>query len=262
MGHVEWVDFVSLEEFPRQGEISHAEAAFSRAAGGGSVVAVVLTQLGAEVDFFTALGHDPHGEAAAEELTGRGITLHVAWREQPTRRAVTLLMPRGERTIITIGDRLAPIGTDELRWERLNDAKGVYFTAGDARALQHARRAQVLVASPRARETLQGDGPLLDAIVFSAHDDDESDWASRGEHRTRLMVATEGASGGRWWGPTSTTGRWDAVAPPGEPKDAYGCGDSFAAGFTYGLAKGMSTDEATKLGARCGAKALTQTGPP
>jgi ribokinase len=42
--------------------------------------------------------------------------------------------------------------------------------------------------------------------------------------------------------------------------DAYGCGDSFAAGLTYGLAAGMPVDEAVALAARCGAAVLAGRG--
>ena len=258
IGHVEWVDFVSLDRFPRQGEVSHAVEAFSRAGGGGSVAAAALAELGAEVDFFTALGRDPHGEAAVQELEDRGVTMHVAWRSEPTRRALTLLGDAAERTIITIGDRLAPLGDDDLEWSRLSDTAGAYFTAGDAGALAHARHAQILTASPRAREVLT-EG-RLDAIIFSAHDRDETAWAERAQDQTRLLVATEGEAGGRWWG--ASEGHWQATELPGEPKDAYGCGDSFAAGFTYALAHGDPPEEAAILGARCGARALTRVGAP
>jgi ribokinase len=261
VGHVEWVDFISVARFPCEGEVAHAAAAFSRAAGGGSVVAAVLAELGAEVDFYTALGRDAHGKAAAEELQSRGINLHVAWRpEEPTRRALTLLRGGGERTIVTIGERLAPRGDDDLDWSRLKSAAGVYFTAGDAGALQAARAATILTASPRAREALDVVGPRLDALIFSAHDTDEAGWAARVEQRARLLVATEGAAGGRWWG--DSNGRWRAVPPPGDPEDAYGCGDSFAAGFTFGLASGASVAEAATLGAECGARALIRLGAP
>ena len=74
----------------------------------------------------------------------------------------------------------------------------------------------------------------------------------------RLLFATQGAAGGRWWG--ESEGRWEAVAPPGEPRDAYGCGDSFAAGVAFGLAEGVSVAEAAALGARCGARCLTEAG--
>jgi ribokinase len=261
VGHVEWVDFVPVGSFPVSGQVIHSAGAFARAAGGGGVVAAVLAELGAEVDFFCALGEDESGRAAATQLRERGINLHVAWRgDQPTRRALTLLEPGGERTIITIGERLQPRGADELEWDRLGTADGVYFTAGDAEALRRARAAGVLVVSPRARSALEAEAIALDAIVFSAGDADEREWAARVAGRARLVVATEGPAGGRWEG--ESTGRWEAATPPGEPRDAYGCGDSFAAGFTFGLACGFSVSEAAAAGARRGALCLTRSGAP
>jgi ribokinase len=44
--------------------------------------------------------------------------------------------------------------------------------------------------------------------------------------------------------------------------DTYGCGDSFAAGFTYGLAAGMSVADAAHVGAERGAICLTRQGAP
>ena len=51
------------------------------------------------------------------------------------------------------------------------------------------------------------------------------------------------------------------AACPTTPVDAYGCGDSFAAGLTYGLAAGMDLPAALALAARCGAHCLTGRGP-
>jgi ribokinase len=260
VGHVEWVEFVPVERFPGPGDVVHADGVFARAAGGGGVVAAVLADMGAKVDFFCALGHDPLGRAAAEQLTERGVRVHVAWREQPTRRALTLLDREGERTIVTVGERLQPFGSDELEWERLRDAEGVYFTAGDPDALERARAARVLVASPRARAALDAGAPIVDALVYSARDDDESAWARRVADGARLLVETDGVNGGRWWG--ESEGSWQAVPLPGPPADAYGCGDSFAAAFTFGLASGESVSEAAAVGARWGARALTQAGAP
>jgi ribokinase len=260
VGHIEWVEFIPVGRLPDPGQVVHADGVFARAAGGGGVVAGVLAELGAQVDFYTALGDDEYGRSAARQLTERGITLHAAWHEEPTRRAFTLLDASGERTIVTIGARLDPLGSDELDWGRLRDVAGVYMTAGDRAALEAARQAPVLVASPRARTALAGDGPPIDAVVLSASDQDERQWAERAAPRTRLMVATEGKAGGRWWG--EAEGRWKAAEPPGPAVDSYGCGDSFAAGFTFGLASGMPIDRAAALGARCGARCLTRPGAP
>ncbi len=223
---------------------------------------MVLAELGAEVDFFCALGDDVHGHAAADQLQRRGVQVHVAWRDEPTRRAVTLLEGHTERTIITIGKRLDPLGSDELPWKRLEQAEGVYFTAGDEDALCDARAAGVVVVSPRARTALTHPGPQLDALVYSGHDHDEAQWAKRLDGRAEIVVQTEGAAGGRWRTKDGLEGRWAALAAPGEVKDSYGCGDSFAAGFTFALAHGSSPGQAATFGAECGARCLTRAGAP
>lgn len=260
VGHVEWVDFVRVNSYPARGAVSHALDGFTHAGGGGVVAAAVLAELGADVDFFCALGRDANGRAAAAELAERGVTVHAAWRDQPTRRVVTMLELNGPRTIVTIGDRLEPDGADDLDWARLEHTDGVYFTAGDSAAASRARLARVLVSTPRARESLEEDRDPIDALVFSGYDDDERRWAKRLEPRTKLMVCTEGAAGGHWWG--ASEGRWQPVPPPGEPQDDYGCGDSFAAGLTFGLAAGLPMLEAARIGAEQGARTLTLIGAP
>jgi ribokinase len=260
IGHVEWVDFVSVPRLPVNGEVLHAQDASARAGGGGAVAATVLAELGAEVDFYCALGPDAEGRAAVAQLEHSGVRVHVAWRDQPTRRAVVFLEPGGERTIVTLGDRLEPCGSDDLEWDRLGDASSVYFTAGDAGALDRAHSSPIVVATPRARSVLEADGATFYALVFSEGDDDERAWANRIASHARLLVATEGAQGGRWWG--ESDGRWAAAPLPGPPHDAYGCGDSFAAAFTLGLGRGDSIADAAKLGAQAGALALTRVGAP
>ena len=258
VGHVEWVDFIRVPEYPERGGLEQGEREFERAGGGAVVAAAVLAELGAEVDFFCAPGDDERGRAAMEQLRQRGVAVHPLWRPPPTRYVFTLLDTGGERTIITVGERLAPSGEDDLDWELLREVDGVYVTAGDAGAIRAARTAPVMTVAPRA-----GDPALdvtADAMILSASDEHERRMAQPWEARTRLMVATEGAQGGRWWG--ASQGRWPAAPLPGEARDSYGCGDSFAAGFTFGLASGMAPAQAAEVGARCGARMLTRVGAP
>ena len=74
------------------------------------------------------------------------------------------------------------------------------------------------------------------------------------------MVETQGADGGRWWG--DSDGRWPAAPLPGERRDSYGAGDSFAAGFTFGLASGLDAAGAARVGAEVGARMMTRVGAP
>jgi ribokinase len=258
VGHVEWVQFVPVTRVPLAGEVVHAHGEFEEPAGGGGVVAFAFARMGAEVIFYTALGDDALGHRSRDRFAAAGIDVQVAWREQPTRRAVTLLDKAGERTIITLGERLEPVGADPLGWDALAGVDGVYFTAGDRAALRAARAAPVLVASPRARYALPEPVPL-DAIVLSADDRDERDWVSRAGGPVRLLVATEGAHGGSWSGESS--GRWEPVAPPHPGGDTYGCGDTFAGAFTYGLARGDGPAAAAAFAAACGAACRSGDGP-
>src|ERR687888_2549719 len=136
VGHVEWVHFARVESVPRAGEIVHALETWEEAAGGGAVAAVQLAKLAGEVTFFTALGDDDLGRRADSQLREHDVELEAALRSAPQRRAVTFLDAQGERTITTIGPRLVPTAADRLPWNRLKDADAVYFTGGDAGALQ------------------------------------------------------------------------------------------------------------------------------
>ena len=261
VGHVEWVEFVRVEHVPAQGEIVNASDAFEEAAGGGAVAAIQLVRLAGEADFFTALGNDQLADRSRERLEGLGARVVSASRDQPTRRALTLVDDAGERTIITIGSRLQPELGDGIDWEALSGTDGVYFTAGDADALRAARRARVLVATPRAGEVLHEAGVELDALVYSENDVVESKAARELTPSPALMVATRGAAGGSYTTAAGETGSWEPVAPPGPVIDAYGSGDSFAAALTYGLAAGAEPREALQLAARAGATCLTGRGP-
>jgi ribokinase len=138
---------------------------------------------------------------------------------------------------------------------------GVYLTAGDAGAVRAARSARCLVSSARARDALQESGVELDVLVASANDAGELYRAGDLDPRPRLVARTDGARGGSVQGADGTTQRWAAAPLPGPPVDAYGAGDSFAGGLTYGLAEGLPLDDALSLAARCGAACLTGRGP-
>ena len=261
VGHVEWVQFARVDRVPAPGEIVHARDAWEQAAGGGAVAAVQLARLAGSADLFTALGDDHLGRRAATELADLGVRVHAAWRAQPQRRAFTFTDDGGERTITVIGDRLVPAGADPLPWEQLADTDAVYFTGGDPEALRAARAARVLVATPRARETLGRAGVALDALVRSASDEGERVAEGEIQPPPALVVSTAGAQGGHYAGREGVTGSFRAASLPGPVVDAYGCGDSFAAGLTFGLGRGGPVAEALDLAAACGATCLTGRGP-
>ncbi len=261
VGHVEWVQFARVPRVPHAGEIVHARDPFAEPAGGGAVAAVQAARLAGAATLMTVLGDDDHGSRSVVRLRELGVVVHTASRPSATRRAIALLDDEGERTITTFGPRLEPTGSDEeLPWYLLEEMDGVYFTAGDAEALRAARAARVLVASPRALHALGHEMPL-DALVLSNGDQIEREEAAAAARDAAVVVTTDGARGGSYRTRDGRSGTWDATPPPAPPVDSYGCGDSFAAGLTYGLAAGLPLQDALDLGARCGAACLSGRGP-
>jgi ribokinase len=272
VGHVEWVEFAVVARLPRPGEIIRARESWDEAAGSGAVAAVQMTKLTGSALFFTALADDRAGRRTAEQLARRGVSVHAAPREGTQRHAFTYLDDNGERTITVLGDRLVPQRGDALPWhlleERgdalprhlLEDVGGVYFTGGDAATLHEARRARTIVATPRAERALRDSDVAVDVLVHSGTDPGEELHPDELDPPPKTVVTTLGKRGGRWKGEAGS-GTWEPQPLPRPRVDAYGAGDSFAAGLTTGLAAGMSLRDAIALGSRCGAANMTGRGP-
>jgi ribokinase len=260
IGHVEWVQFARVQHVPAPGEIVHATDTWEEAAGGGAVAAVQLVKLAGGATLYTTLGDDVFGRRARRGLEDHGVRVEAIFRKGPQRRAFTHIDVRGERTITTMGERMGPSGSDPLPWDELAGADAVYFTAGDRGAIEGGRRASVLVATSRVLPDLIAAGLQLDGLVGSGRDPAER-YRPGSLIPPRLAVATTGASGGTYLTSDGESGEFAAAPIPGPISDAYGCGDSFAAGLTYALGAGYPTLEALALAARCGAACLTGRGP-
>jgi ribokinase len=259
VGHVEWVEFARVEHVPVPGEIVHAVETWQEPAGGGAVAAMQLARLAGDSLFLTALGDDKLGLRAVSGLAELGVRVETAWRSEPQRRAFVHLDAAGERTITVIGERMGPHGDDRLPWDELAEMDAVYFTAGDAAALCAARAARQLVATTRANEVLVPAHVQLDVLVRSARDPGEG--YVELDPPPRYVAETDGSGGGVLKAADGTATPWLAAPLPGPVVDAYGAGDSFAAGLTFGLAEGLSPKKAVEFGARCGAACMTGRGP-
>jgi ribokinase len=257
VGHVEWIQFARVERVPAPGEIVSALETWEEAAGGGAVAAVQLRKLNGGCTFFTLLGDDELGRSSRDQLTAQGVRVEAEFLARPTRRGFTFVDDNGERTITVLGEKMHPSPSHHLPWAELARYDAVYFTAGDPGALEAARRARVLVATSRELATLRRAGVLLDALVGSGEDISEQYQPGDLEPPPKLVVSTAGALGG--W--TQPGGPFRAAPLPAPISDAYGAGDSFAAGLTFALAQGYELEAALDLASRCGAAVMTGRGP-
>jgi ribokinase len=259
VGHVEWVRFAQVERVPEPGDIVTAADTWQEPAGGGAVAAGELVRLGAETDFFVAVGADELGSRAREALETLGCRVHAATREAPQRRAFTYLDEAGERTITLMGAKLHPHGADPLPWSELAEIDAVYFCAGNAEALRAARQARVLVATARELPTLIEAGVQLDALVRSGFDPEEGYERGLLEPEPRLVVSTAGRAGGSYLA-AGEEGTYVVAEPPGPIVDSYGAGDCFAAGLAFALGRGDGPADAVAFAAQRSAVALTRRG--
>jgi len=257
VGHVEWIRFARVERMPGPGEISHSTEEWEQAGGGGGVAAIQLALLADEAHLFTALGDDELGRLSRAELEERGVHVHAAVDPRPQRWAFTHVDEVGERTITTVGPKQRPSGSDDrLPWHELEEMDAVLFVAGDLDALRRARRARVLTATAREIDVLRRGTVQLDALIGSGEDEAEVYHPGGLDPEPHLVVTTSGSLGG-WMQPG---GPFTAAPVPGPREDTYGCGDSFMAGLTHGLAAGLEGHDAVAFAARCGAAALTGRG--
>ncbi len=259
VGHIEWINFLKVDQLPKPGVITHSEKSLEFPAGGGSIIAKILSELTLnQIHFFTALGNDDYGNRCFKILSSMGIKLHVAWRNKPTRRGFSMIDSQGERAITVIGERLAPNYKDNLDWNILKKMDGIFITASDSAIFKMARSASILCATPRVGlKTINNSNVLLDVLIGSNLDPDEVFSFSELTVKPKYTIKTEGENGGIIF----PGGRYEALKNNELKIDSYGCGDSFAAGILYGMASKWDIEKSLNLAKMLGRNASQFFGP-
>ena len=259
VGHIEWINFLKVDQLPKPGFISHSEKSLEFPAGGGSIIAKTLSELTLpQIHFFTALGNDDYGDRCFKILSNMGIKLHVAWRKKPTRRGFSLIDSKGERAITVIGERLAPNYKDKLEWSILKKMDGIFITASDSEIFKMARLASILCTTPRVGlNTINKSNVLLDGLIGSNLDPGEVFSLSELSIKPKYTIKTEGENGGVIF----PGGRYQAIKNNKLKIDSYGCGDSFAAGILYGMASKWDIEKSLNLAKVLGRDASQFFGP-
>ena len=259
IGHIEWINFIQVDNLPTPGTISHSIKNIERPAGGGSLIAKTLADLtDNDVHFFTSLGNDYHGKQSFKILQEMGLKLHVAWRNKPTRKGFSLIDNRGERSITIIGERLEPKSNDKLDWQILNKFDGIFITAGDKELFKLSRSAEILCATPRVGlKNINNSQIKLDGLIGSNLDPGELYSLNDLDIKPKFIIKTEGSNGGF----VIPGGKYVAIKSKNPEIDSYGCGDSFAAGIIFGLASKWSIEKTIELGTVLGRNCIEHFGP-
>ncbi len=269
-----------FHSFPKPGEEAFAEDLARDIGGGAAITACGLARLGMKTALLAVTGED---ESAwfSERLKGCGVDSSLLLSQRHERTGITVsASTEAERTMFTytganrtLQDRLMD---PELRQE-LTSAKHVHLACAlapevllelaaglraagcrvsvdvgwhrnwlaDPRSLTALREADVFMPNEREAELMTGergvDGILraferagMRAVALKLGDQGAALLCNRATHRRR--------------------------AHPAVPVDTTGAGDSFDAGFIYGLLRGEPPSDCLKMATVCGALSTEAAG--
>jgi sugar/nucleoside kinase (ribokinase family) len=263
----------------------------SEVSGGSAAnTAASLASLGAAVEFIGKVRADTLGEVFSHDIQAAGVRFVVPPEPAPigdngpgTGRSLVLVTPDAEKTMCTslgIGAALVPADLDE---EAIAAARVLYVEgylygsrptdAAVERAVSVARAAGTAVAlslsdpawvqfQRRALDGLLNEVDILfanehEASLMAELEDVEAAVKALNE-RCSTVVVTCGAQG-------SVVARDGIVVSVPAARvatvvDTTGAGDSFAAGFLFGLVRGNEPEQCARLGALAAAEVVSHLG--
>ena len=255
---------------------------------GGSVANSIagLASLGAKCGFIGRVAADQFGGIFRHDIRSLGIAYATepAVDGAPTARCLVLVTPDGERTMNTFLGASVDLTAADIDAELISAAKVVYlegylFDKDEAKSA--FRQAAKLAKDAGAKVALS----LSDPFCVDRHRDDfralvkdgadivfanEKEITSLYETNTfleaadaalqdcEMAVLTRSEAGSLIVGGGETTEI--AAEPVSEVVDATGAGDLYAAGFLFGLTKGLSIADCGRLGSLAAAEAISHIG--
>ena len=238
--------------------------------GGGPVnMAVYAVRLGAEASYIGPVGNDAYGERMRSALAGKGVDVsHLSIREGRT--AVTeVSLVDGERILGDYDEGVLAgysLSEDDLDFICTHDVVVCDLWGKVEGQFCELKRRGMLTAFDCATrpedEAAQIAMPYTDVLFFSSDDGDTEDlrcrmreYAARGP---RLVVAMLGEKGSLCF--DGTFFHRFGIVPCKEIVDTMGAGDSYVAGFLFGLVEGDPLEECMRRGAANATETLQYLG--
>lgn len=245
-----------------------------------------IASFGGRGGFIGRVRDDELGKVFAHDISAVGVEFAgvMAADGSPTGRCLIVVTPDGERTMNTLLGAAGELGPEDIDPSFVASARITYLegylfdqeAAGDAfhkasAAAHDAGRMVALTLSDsfcverylEAFRELVAD--RVDVLFGNEHEvtllfetDDVDDALTQAEAHCGLVAVTLGAKGAV----VSVNGQ--RVRVPAEPVervvDTTGAGDLFAAGFLYGLSRGLAPETCGRLGALASAEVIGHVG--
>jgi sugar/nucleoside kinase (ribokinase family) len=270
-----------------QAESIYARLGPATEVSGGSAAntAAALASLGAAVSFVGKVADDELGRVFIHDIRAAGVTFSVPPQAggPGTGRSLIMVTPDAEKTMCTnlgVGAQLQP---DDLDEHDIAEARILYiegYLYGDRetdgaveRAVSVARQSGTLVSlslsDPSWVETHHAAmDRLLDSVdILFANEEEACGMAGAGDieaalvalgRRCPTVAVTRGAGGSLVWRHGAVT-----AVPAAEVErvvDTTGAGDSYAAGFLYGVVRDLGTRPSARLGAMVAGEVVSHFG--
>jgi len=237
---------------------------YTQAAGGEIATAMVgLSRLGLKAAYAGRFGKEPTGDFGVRSLAEEGVDVRFAEQIEGAVTQIAFIVideRNGERTVIWKRDQKLAYSADEAPVEAVSLGRALHFTPHDTQAcIRLAKEARetgtvVSIDIDNVFEGIEELLPLVDILIASAEFPARvtGDITPEGglkklkeKYGCPVVGLTQGERGSLVLCGDEFI-RTQGFGVPGGCKDTTGAGDSFRAGFLYGLLTGRSVEESAE----------------
>ncbi len=238
---------------------------YVQAAGGEVATAMAgLTRLGLKTAYIGQFGSDPEGDFGLQSLRDEGVDVSFARQIEGAKSQIAFIIidvTNGERTVIWKRDKKLHYSENDIDETAVESTRVFHFTPHDtdasirlaASAKKHG--AIVSIDIDNVFDGIERLLPLVDILIASAEFPEKfTGTADRRKSLTELNAKFGSSVVGVTIGQNGSLilCQDKFIETPGMPvpggcKDTTGAGDSFRAGFLFGLLKGKSVEETARI---------------
>jgi len=276
----------TVDALPPKGTLVYQDSILLYNGGCAMSSSVDLSILGAKSAIIAKIGGDSFGEFLKNVLVKNGVDITgLKTSEYPTSASVALISSDSERTFLHCPGANAYFTEEDIDWEVVEKSK-IVFPAGMlimpgfdgqpcANFLKKSRALGKITMLDTAWDStgqwmkkLEPSMPYIDYFMPSVEEAEKL--SGETEHKKIADVFFElgvghvviklGKKGCYLRETKSSEGKYFPTYLNVKPEDTTGAGDSFCAGFLFGLSRGYALDECCRIGNAVGSHCVMKTG--